>query len=92
MAAQFETCTKEEQCSVITFLTSEGVKPMETHCRIKAKYGDGCVQVELKFTNGVTSVKDAPHPGQAHRIVMLEGIAAAEALIRENRRVIAGLK
>jgi len=31
MAAQFETCTKEDQCSVIGFLSSEGVKPIEIY-------------------------------------------------------------
>jgi hypothetical protein len=61
VATPLETCTKEEQCSVIRFLTSEGVKPIEIHCRIEAKYGDACLsQQEMyewsrKFTNGVTS-------------------------------------
>jgi predicted nuclease with RNAse H fold len=71
MAAPLETCTKE-QLSVIRFLTSEGVKPIEIHPRMKAKYGDACLsqqqvyECSRKFTNCVTSVKDAPHPGQAH--------------------------
>ena len=37
--------------------------------------------------NGVTSVTDAPRPGQAHRVVTPEAIAAVEAIVRENHRV-----
>jgi hypothetical protein len=61
MAAPLETCTKEEQRCVIRFLISEGVKPTEIHCRMKAKYGDACLSQQQvyewsrKFTNGVIS-------------------------------------
>jgi hypothetical protein len=82
MAAPLETCTKEEQRSVIRFLTSEGVKSIYIHRRMKAKYGDACLSQQQ-----VISVKDAPRPGQAHRLVTPESIAAVEALLRENRRV-----
>ena len=37
--------------------------------------------------NGVSSVIDSPRPGQAHRIVTPEAIAAVEAVVKENRRV-----
>jgi len=37
--------------------------------------------------NGISSVTDSPRPGQAHRVVTPEGIAAAEAIVKENRRV-----
>jgi len=37
--------------------------------------------------NGISSVTDSPRPGQAHRIVTPEGIAAVEAIVKENRRV-----
>jgi hypothetical protein len=40
-----------------------------------------------KFTNGVTSVKDTPRLGQAHRVVVPESIAAVEALIKKNHSV-----
>ena len=40
MAAPLETCTSEEQRSVIPFLLSEGVKPIEIHRRMKFQYGD----------------------------------------------------
>ena len=43
MAAPLATCTKEEQRSVIRFLSSEGVKPIEIHRRMKVQYGDACL-------------------------------------------------
>ena len=74
MAAPHETCTREEQRSVIRFLRSEGVKPIEIHRRMKVQYGDACLSQQQvyewsrKFANGVTSVEDAPRPGQAQRV------------------------
>jgi len=37
--------------------------------------------------NGICSVTDCPRPGQAHPVVTPEGIAAVEAIVKENRRV-----
>jgi hypothetical protein len=37
MAASLATCTKKEQRSVIGFLSSGGVKPIEIHRRIKVQ-------------------------------------------------------
>jgi len=37
--------------------------------------------------NGISSVTDSPRPGQAHRVVTPEAIAAVEAVVKENRRV-----
>ena len=37
--------------------------------------------------NGVSSVTDSSLPGQAHRVVTPEGIAAVEAIVKENRLV-----
>jgi len=37
--------------------------------------------------DGISSVTDSPRPGQAHRIVTPEAIAAVEAIAKENRRV-----
>jgi len=71
MAAPLETCTREEQRYVIRFLHSEGVKLTEIHRRMKYQYGDTCLSQQQvcewgrKFANGVTSVEDAPRPGQA---------------------------
>jgi len=37
--------------------------------------------------NGISSVTDCPRPGQAHRVVTPEGIAAVEGIVKEYRRV-----
>jgi len=37
--------------------------------------------------NSFSSVTDSPRPGQAHPVVTPEGIAAVEAIVKENRRV-----
>jgi len=81
MAASLATCTKEEQRSVIRFLNSKGVKPIEIHRRMKVRYGDACLSLQQmykwtrKFMNGIISVTDSPRPGQAHRVVTPEVIA-----------------
>jgi len=35
--------------------------------------------------NGISSVTDCPRHGQAHPVVTPEGIAAVEAIVKENR-------
>ena len=93
MAAPLATCTKEEQRSVIRFLSSEGEKPKEIHRRMKVQYGDACLSLQQvyewtrKFMIGISSVTDSPRPGQAHRVVTPEGIAAVEASVKVNCRV-----
>ena len=73
MAAPLATCTNEEQRSLIRFLSSEWVKPIEIHRRMKVQYGDACLSLQQvykwtrKFMNGTSSVTDSPRPGQAHR-------------------------
>jgi len=65
MAALLATCTNKEQCSVIRFLSSEGVKPTEIHQRMKVQYGDACLSLQQvytwtrKFMNGTSSVTDS---------------------------------
>jgi len=34
--------------------------------------------------NGISSVTDSPRPGEAHRVVTPEAIAAVEAIVKEN--------
>jgi hypothetical protein len=69
------------------------MKPIEIHRRMKVQYGEACLSLQQvyewsrKFRNSVTSVADAPRPGQAHHIVTPESIAAAEAIVMDNRRV-----
>jgi len=93
MAAPLTTCTKEEQRSVIRFLSSEEVKPIEIHRQIKVQYGNACLSLQQvykwtrKFMNSISSVTDSSRPGQAHRVVTPEAIAAVEAIVKENRCV-----
>jgi len=96
MAATLATCTKEEQRSVIRFLSfliSEGVKPIEIHRRMKVQYGGACLSLQQvyewtrKFMNGISSVTDSLRLDQAHPVVTPEAIAAVEAIVKENRRV-----
>jgi len=64
MAAPLAPCTKEEQRSVIRFLRSEGVNPIEIHRRMEVQYGNACLSLQQvyewsrKFLNGVSSVTD----------------------------------
>jgi len=93
MAAPLATCTKEEQRSVICFLSSEGVKPIEIHRRMKVQYCDPCLLLQQvyestrNFMNGISSVTDSSRPGQAQPVVTPEDIAAVEAIVKENGRV-----
>ena len=62
---------------------------------MKVQYGDVCLSLQQvyrctgQFMNGISSVTDCPRPGQAHRVVTPEGIAAVEDIVKENRRVTA---
>jgi hypothetical protein len=49
MAAPLAKCTKEEQRSVIRFLSSEEVNPNEIHRRIKVQYGDACLSLGARM-------------------------------------------
>jgi len=66
MAAPLATCTKGEQLSVIYFLRSEGVKPIEIHGRMEVQYGDACLSLQQvyewsrKFLNSVRYVIGSP--------------------------------
>jgi len=93
MVAPLITCTKEEQHSVIHFLSGKGMKPIEIHQRMKVQYGDACLSLQQvykwtrKFMNSIISVTDSPRPGQARRVMTPEAIAAVEAIMKENLRV-----
>ena len=93
MAVPLQQCTKQEQRSVVRFLFSEGVKPIEIHRRMRIQYGDRCMsrtkvyEWTEKSKNGVTSVEDSPRPGLAFTAVTEDNIAAVENVIRENRHV-----
>jgi hypothetical protein len=74
-------------------LGTEGVKYIEIHRQMKVEYGDACLSLQQvyqctrQFRNDISSVTDCPRPGQAHPVVTPEGIAAAEAIVKENRHV-----
>lgn len=93
MAAPLSICTALEQRSVIRFLSSEGVKPMEIHRRMTVQYGDSCLSLQQvyewcrKFKSGIVSIEDAQRPGQAHRVVTDANIARAEEIVMDNRRI-----
>jgi len=93
MVAPLATCTKEEQRPVIRFLSSEGVKPIEIHRRMKVQYGDACLSLQQvyewtrKFMNSISFITDSPWPGQAHQVVTPEATVAAEAIAKENCRI-----
>jgi transposase len=69
------------------------VKPIKIHQQMEVQYGNACLSLQQvykwsrKFLNGISSVTDSPRPGQAHRVVTQEAIAAVEAIVKENRRV-----
>ena len=92
MAALLATRTKGQH-SVTWFLSSEGVKPIEIHWRMKVQYGDVCMSLQRvyewtrKFMKSISSVTDSPWPGQAHWVVTQEAIAAVEAIVKKNRCV-----
>jgi hypothetical protein len=93
MVALLAMCIKEKQRSVISFLSSELVKPIEIHRRMEVQYGDACLSLQQvyewtgKFMNGISSVTDCPRPVQAHPVLTPRGIAAVEDIVKENRRV-----
>jgi hypothetical protein len=59
---------------------------------MKVQYGDACLSLHEvyewtnKFINGISSVTDSPRPGQAHRVVTPEAVAAVEAIVKEKCR------
>ena len=94
MAAPLETCTREEQRSVIRFLRSEGVKPIEIHRRMKVQYGDACLSQQQvyewsrKFANGVTLVEDASRPGQAQQLQQSQTCILSVFLIHHTHQTL----
>ena len=84
MAAPFESCTREEQRSVIRFFGSEGVNPSEIHCRMKMQYGDTCLSMQQvydwdrKFKSGESSVADAARLGRPHTADTPQMVAGVE--------------
>ena len=84
---------KKNSVLLSVFFSSEGVKPIEIHRRMKVQYGDACLSLQKmyewtrEFMSGIRSATDSPRPGQAHPVVTPEAIAAVEAIMKENRQV-----
>jgi hypothetical protein len=70
MEAPLLICNKEEMREVIRFLFAEGVKPVESICRMQAQYGDNCSSRSKfyewidHFKKGRTSVCDEERSGR----------------------------
>ena len=81
-----QQCTKQEQRSVVRFLFSEEVKPIDVCRRMRIPYGDRClIRTQVyewteKFKNGVSSV-ESPRPGPAFTAVTEDDTAAVENVI-----------
>jgi hypothetical protein len=60
---------------------------------MEVQHSDACLSLHKmyewsrKFLNGVSSVTDSPRPGQAHRVVTPEAIAAVEAIMKEIHHI-----
>ena len=71
------------------FLSSEGVKTIESHRQMKVQYGDACLSLQQayqctrKIINGISSVRDSSRPSQAHRVVTPEATAKVDAIVKE---------
>jgi hypothetical protein len=77
----------QRNCSIIHFLSSEGVKPVEIHRRMKTQFGDACLSLQQmyewdrKFKNGVSCVVDAEHTGCPRTIYTPETMERIEQVI-----------
>jgi hypothetical protein len=60
---------------------------------MKVQYGGACLWLQQvyewteKLMKGISSVTGSLRPGQAHRVLTPEAIAAVEAIMKENRCV-----
>ncbi|PNF13580.1 hypothetical protein B7P43_G18274 [Cryptotermes secundus] len=87
MAVPLSVCTKEEQCSVIRFLWSEGVLGAAIHQRLSAQYGNSVLRqwsvyewIE-KFENGRTSVTHEEGAGRPSTATNEDNIERARDMV-----------
>jgi len=94
MSASTDFCIK--QLSVIEFLTLEGCAPVEIHRRMKAVYGDDCMDVKnvCKWVRhakscyaGEISVLDEHRSGRPISVTHDENQCRVDAMIQENRQM-----
>lgn len=96
MAAPLEICSHVEQRAVIRFLSSEGVRPSEIYRRMKAQYGESCLNENRvfkwasSFKDGRTSVEDEPRAGRPKEASTPAKVQAVDKLVREDRRLKVG--
>jgi len=93
MSAPLETCTPEEQRSVMGFLFSKGVKPAEFYSRMLKQYGERCLSrgnvykwIE-QFEFGRTSVTDLYRSGRLVEVSTEVLQNRLNDLIRDDRRI-----
>jgi hypothetical protein len=81
---------------VIEFLTLEGCEPIEIHRRMKAVYGDGCMDVKNvrkwvrhaeSSCEGEMSVLDEHKSGRPISVTCDGNQCRVDAMIQENRRI-----
>jgi len=81
-----------KQLSVIEFLTLEGCTPIEIHRRMKAVYGNGCMDVKnlhkwvrhsKSCCAGEMSVLDEHRPGRSISVAHDKNLCRVDAMIQE---------
>ena len=93
MDVPLQDCTIEEQHGVVRFLWAEVVKPVEYHRRILAQYGQSTMSQRKvyewveRFKWGQTCVTDEGCSGRASTSCTQDHIDRADAMIREDRRI-----
>jgi hypothetical protein len=87
-------CTIIEQCSVMRFLSTEEVKPADSHRRMLAQYGSvNCMsqrrvyKMVARFKSGRTSVSDETRLEPPSTSRTQDHIDRANAVIREDRQI-----
>ncbi|XP_067943368.1 protein GVQW3-like [Watersipora subatra] len=93
MAAFLEICSHVEQRAIIRFLSSEGVRPRDIYRRMKAQYGDSCLNQNRvfkwasSFKKGRTSIEDEPRSGRPKEAATPSNLEAVNKLVRADRRI-----
>ncbi|XP_067947100.1 histone-lysine N-methyltransferase SETMAR-like [Watersipora subatra] len=93
MAAPLEICSHVEQRAVIRFWSSEGVRPSDIYRRMKAQYGESCLNQNKvfkwasSFKEGRTSIEDELRSGRPKEAATPSNLEAVDKLVRADRRI-----
>jgi hypothetical protein len=93
MWVQLFDCTIVEQCVVIWFLWSEGIRPSEIHWRMLGQYGEDCImqrkvyQWVEGFQTDRTSIIDKGHLGHLTTSWTVDSVEWVNALVQEDRQI-----